>query len=96
MLKIITDNKTKQFKTREDVPGFILASRFSYLEDGEGNDGFFQYRGEWYHVSDFMINPGITFMDWDGYTCDSYWTGTLIKVYADSEYTVGRYMQTEG
>lgn len=65
-------------------------------EDLECRLGFFKYRDCFYHLQDFLRVANEATGDlngWDGYSGDSYFSGTLIK-FADSEcerVIVGRY-----
>lgn len=65
-------------------------------EDIECNFGFFKYRGCFYHLQDFMRVANEATGDlvgWDGYSSDSFFSGTLIKL-ADNDcdrVIVGRY-----
>lgn len=92
-LSIKTDNKWKNFKYFNEVPSRVLKRQFAHLEEGEADDGFFKFKGYWYHLSDFMTasgNPALK--GWDGYASDSYFSGTLIKLSSDGEqYKVAQY-----
>ena len=93
--KIMTDHKWKQFKYRYEVPEKVLRSQFDYLDEDEGFDGFFNYKGHWYHLSEFMrIHPDSEMFDgWDGNAPDSYFSGVLIKLSDDGEeYVIGTYL----
>jgi len=65
-------------------------------EDLECNFGFFKYRGCFYHLQDFMRVANEATGDlvgWDGYSNDTFFSGTLIKL-ADNDcdrVIVGRY-----
>ena len=50
-------------------------------------DGFFKYRGYWYHLDQFMRIPGQMFNgeDWNGYHADSFFSGILIRMSDDGE-----------
>lgn len=83
-----TDGRFRDFKYRSDVPKKVLKSQFDYL-DPEVDDGFFSYRGHWYHTSQFMRAsiPG-----WDGVAADGFFSGVLIKISSDGEqFKVGTY-----
>jgi hypothetical protein len=89
---IKTDHKWRNLVYRSDVPASVLKSQFDYLsEDDDGADGFFCYRGWWYHVSDFMAvdykGDQDPFADghWDGYANDSYFSGVVVKFDKDCE-----------
>ena len=95
-LTIKTDNKWKPFRYRYEVPPSVLEDDFDYLDEDEGFDHFFEYRGNWYHLSDFMIierNAPREMRKWDGYLNDTFFSGVVIKVSPDGEeYMVGTFM----
>jgi hypothetical protein len=91
-LKIKSDKKWKNFKTRDEVPKQVLSRQFDWLDEDSGYDGFINYKGHWYHLSEFMRGGGMA--DWDGYHGDSYFSGVVIKVSGDGEqYKIGDYME---
>ena len=92
-LEIITNNRKRGFVYRHDVPAKILKDQFGHLDEDEGFDGFFKYRGYWYHVSDFMrISNNSDLKGWDWYHSDSFFSGILIRLSNDGEtFVVGRY-----
>jgi len=65
-------------------------------EDIDCNFGFFKYRDCFYHLQDFLRVANEATGDlvgWDGYSSDSFFSGTLIK-FADNDcdrVIVGRY-----
>jgi hypothetical protein len=96
-LNVTTNRHWRSFVYRQDVPAGILADRFDWLTDDDA-DGYFCYRGWWYHVSEFEVCPPVTqqggdpFNGWDGYHADSFYSGVLIKLSKDGErYKVGTY-----
>lgn len=94
-ITIKTDHKWKQFSYRYEVPKKVLKDQFSHLDEDDASDGFFKYKGYWYHLSDFMALRGddSPFGKWDGYSGDSYFSGVLIKTSSDGEqYMIARYM----
>ena len=70
---IITDHKWKSFVYRSDVPAKILAGQFDYLSEDDATDGFFRYRRNWYHLSDFMRSESTdpVMSSFDGIAADS-------------------------
>lgn len=72
-----------------------LRQQFDYLTQDEFDETeFFQYRGVWYSVADFMlINYDSPFdkKRWNGYSSDSYFSGVLIKYCYDGSVVVGTY-----
>ena len=94
MMELKTDHKWKQFKYGYEVPEKIMADQFDYLDEDSSTDGFFQYRGYWYHTSDFMrVDKNSPFPGaWHGYHSDSFFSGVLIELSSDGEsYRVGAY-----
>ena len=96
MSEIVTDHKWRSFKFGYEVPAKIRQSDFDWLEEGEEFDGFINYRGRWYHLSEFMRIEDKTsplhVADWQGYHSDSYSSGTVIKVSPDGErYQIGKF-----
>lgn len=93
-MKIRTNNHWRQFKYRDEVPTDILANQFDWTakdhaEHGSYSDGFFEYRGFWYHTADFMRT---TLPGWDGAHGDSFFSGVLIKLSDDGEeYKIATY-----
>ena len=86
MLTIKTNNQWRDFVYRDDVPAAVLADQFSHLSEDDGSDGFFCYRGHWYHTTDFMNCSGNKdLVAWDGYASDSYFSGVLIKISRDGD-----------
>jgi hypothetical protein len=94
-MTIKTDNKWHNFKMRDEVPKKVLESTFDY-QDEDISDGYFKFKGTWYHTDQFMRLSGDDpqTKDWDGYAGDSYFSGTLIKLSKDGEqYKVASYYQ---
>jgi hypothetical protein len=95
-LTIKTDHKWKHFKYRYEVPAKVLASQFDYQKEDDALDGFFCYRGYWYHLDGFSVMAmpeHEQLKDWHAYAGDSYFSGIVIKVSSDGEtYQVGTYL----
>lgn len=96
-IEITTDNKWKKFKYGYEVPRSVLDAEYSHLSEDEAFDQFFQYRGRWYHISDFMVigprYPSEFRKWWDGYLSDSAFSGIVIRVSKDGEdYKVGTFI----
>lgn len=86
--RVITNNHWRQFRYRNEVPESVLASEFEHLDEEEGFDGFFEYRGTWYHLSDFMFLKDNR--KWRGYCSQTAWSAVVIRVSQDAEtYQVG-------
>ena len=92
-LLIKSNFQWRQFKYRYEVPAEVLADRFEHLTEDDC-DGYFCYRGWWYHTSDFMrFDDRSPFPNtWHGYHSDSFFSGVLIELSDDGEaYRVGTY-----
>lgn len=64
------------------------------IDDGRDSATFFRYRGELYDLGNFIrIESDDEFKDWNGYSGDSYFSGTLVKLIDDESIIVGRYYQ---
>ena len=72
-----------------------LREQFDYLtEDEFDSTEFFQYRGVWYCVGEFIrvvAAPHEHLYGWDGYSSDSYFSGVVMKYNYDGTVVVGRY-----
>lgn len=92
-MTIITDNKWKPFLYGYELPKKIR-EQFDWLSEDD-NDGFFYYRKNWYHISEFMRNDTAEYpfgMQWHGSHGDSFFSGVIIAISQDGEcYKVGRY-----
>lgn len=80
---ITTDNKWRDLTCRHDVPRAVLDGQFDYQNEEETLDGFFKYRGAWYHLD--MFTRTDMFDGWHGYHSDSAFSGVLIKLSSDGE-----------
>jgi hypothetical protein len=94
---IKTNHHWRDFVYRHDVPASVLADRFDWTNEEDHFDGFFCYRGWWYHLSEFSVwtsklPDDSPFKGWDAYAGDSYFSGVVIKVSRDGErYQIGTY-----
>ena len=90
---IKTNHQWRNLAYRSEVPAAVLASDFDYQDADETLDGFFCYRGHWYHVDQFTtVNGNADLAGWDGYASDSYFSGVVIKLSRDGEQVqVGTY-----
>lgn len=77
-MKIITDNKWKQFKYRHEIPQKILDSFFDHLDKEEGIDNFIKYKKYYYHISDFMILDESS--PWQAVVQETNFSGVLIQI----------------
>ena len=92
-MKIITNHHWRQFTYRHDVPQSVLDDQFDYQDADKVFDGFFCYRGVWYHLDGFMTthpnpwggNPEVLAAGYDGFAADSFFSGVAIKVSEDGE-----------
>jgi len=83
-MAIVTDNKWKNLKYENEVPARVRKEQFDYLNDDNGGiDGYFKYRGSWYHTEMFMHTGA--YGEWHGVHCDSYFSGVLIQLSPDGE-----------
>ena len=95
-MELKTNNHWRTFVYANEVPEEILKDQFSYL-DSDVYDEFFNYRGVWYHLSDFMRierHSACPFPDgWEGYYSDSFFSGVLIRCSPDGEaYQIATYI----
>ena len=91
-LEIITNHQPRPI-----VYGYELSEKekkdFDYLEsDDLEYNAFFKYKGQVYDLGEFMrINDNEDLEGWDGYSGDSYFSGTLVKLIDEENVIVGRY-----
>lgn len=82
-IKIMTNNKPRQL-----IYGYELSDKqkqdFDYIEDIDSHD-FVKYKNNIYDLSEFMrVENNSSLKGWEGYSSDSYFSGTLVK-YIDSD-----------
>ena len=89
---IITDHKWKPFRYRYEVPERVLKDDLDWCEpEEEYFDGFFKYRGQWYHLAEFL--RGSRPEGYHGFHADSFFSGVAIKLSEDcGEYQVATYI----
>lgn len=91
-IKIMTNNKPRQL-----IYGYELSDKqkqdFDYIEDIDSHD-FVKYKNNIYDLSEFMrVENNDSLKGWEGYSSDSYFSGTLVK-YIDSDTVImGWYYQ---
>lgn len=86
-MKIKTNRHWREFLYRDQVPDKILSEQFDWLDE-DTIDGFIKYRGEYYHLQDFIITD---VSDGWAYHGDSYYSALLIRVSEDGErYQIAR------
>lgn len=89
-IKIMTNNKPRQL-----IYGYELTDKqkqdFDYIEDIDSHY-FVKYKNNIYDLSEFMrVENNDSLKGWDGYSSDSYFSGTLVR-YIDSDTVImGRY-----
>ena len=77
-MNITTNNHTRQFLYREQIPEAILKDQFDWCDD---HDGFMKYRGQFYHLSEFLRVPKTPeFHAWHGYYTDSFFSGVVTRI----------------
>jgi len=87
-MEIKTNNHARYFLYGYEVPKKVMKEQFSHLADDEKADGFFKYRGQYYHTSDFLrISEGAPadMQKWHGVVNDSMFSGVLIRISEDCE-----------
>ena len=95
-MKIVTDHKWKLLKDRTDVPSIAKDMDFDWIDFNleEYWTGFFEYKGAWYHISEFM-NVDILlpfYPEWNGYKAETAWSDVVIRISDDGEeYKIGTY-----
>lgn len=80
---IRTNHHWRPFLYRTEVPDAVLASEFDWTDPGDDIDGFFRYRGAWYHLSEFLREDSIP--GFHGFHGDSYFSGVAVAVSDDGE-----------
>jgi len=94
-MRIITDNKWKNFLYGDEVPKKVLDD-YDWLDGEAKQDGWIKYKGEYYHISDFIYTvriPEPKLKSWDAYKSDSYFSGIVIKLSPDiQQYKIGLYL----
>lgn len=87
-MKIITDNRWKNFKDRSELP-----KKMQKTEDIDYETGFLCYRGIWFHQHDFVrCDHELRDLGWDGFYSGSVFDGVVIRVHKNNEqYKIGRF-----
>ena len=73
-MNIVTNNHHRPFAYRYEVPASVLADQFDYHDD-DVVDGYFCYRGYWYHTDMFM-RVGYGYPGPFGQTMEGGWQGS--------------------
>jgi hypothetical protein len=86
-LMVITNHAERQFVYRQDVPQRVLDLEFDYQDPEDTVDGFFEYRGVWYHLDMFMrdVPQELAELGYNGWVADSFFSGVAIKLSEDGE-----------
>lgn len=101
-VKVITNNMPRLV-----IDGYELTAderkRFDYInwDDENVSPTFFRYKGELYHIEEFVANTRDTgggttgtgdLSAWDGYMSDSFFSGIVIRLVNDNDHViVGRF-----
>lgn len=90
-MSITTNNHIRPFLYREQIPEAILKDQFDGCDE---YDGFMKYRGQFYHLSEFLRVPDAPeFKAWHGYYTDSFFSGVVLRLSEDGEYySIGTYI----
>lgn len=93
-LKIVTNNQPREIIYGSELPK-SKRKDFDYIEDDMdfNNNQFVQYRGDYYDLGEFLrIENNSDLKGWNGYSSDTYFSGTLIKICEDNDYVImGQY-----
>lgn len=90
--KIYSNYQWREFMYRDEVPQSVLDDEFSYHDD-DVTDGYFRYKGVWYHLDMFMRGDPTGDGYWDGAHGDSFFSGVVIKLSDDGDaFQVGTYI----
>ena len=88
-VQITTNHHSRDFVFRDEVPADVLADQFDYHDD-DVIDGYFCYRGIWYHLDQFTRRDIDGRGYWHGFHADSFYSGIAIRLSDDGEsYIVG-------
>ena len=91
-MKIISNNHWREFKYSFEVPTDVIEWN-DHLDEDTRNDGWINYRGHWYHISDFLRITNADMSQWHGYNSDSFLSGVLIRFSEDCErYQIATYI----
>lgn len=100
-MKVITNKQPRALmylSDFNDAEQAVIRRDYNWMDpdDLECNFGFFKYRGNVYHLQDFMRTSSEATGDldeWDGYIGDSYFSGVVMKLCDNdcNHVIVGRY-----
>jgi hypothetical protein len=83
-MDIRTNHHSRSFTYRWDVPSSVLEDQFDYHGD-DICDGYFCYRGVWYHLDQFDRRDIDGSGYWHGFHADSFFSGIAIRLSDDGE-----------
>jgi len=86
---ITTNHHIREFIFRDEIPADIL-KEFDWCDS---IDGYFKFKGDYYHLSQFMMTD---LPEWDGIYNTSFYTGVLIRLEGEEHYRVGTYQHMSG
>ena len=90
-MEIITSNKPRHLVSFYEMPQKVQDANAK--DCGATDTEWFSYKRRWYRLDDFMcVHKDSTFEGWHGYSGDTFFSGTLVKLvdYGESV-IVGRY-----
>jgi len=92
-LNIKTDHKWRSFLYCDSIPQDIM-DEYDWLDEEDKIYGWINYKGHYYHVSDFLRSSGeLLELGWSGYYSDSFFSGVVIELSNDGEeYRIGTYI----
>ena len=93
---IKTDHKWKDFLYSYQLTEKEILELDHLTRDEIDSRSFIRYKGQIYHMGDFMRVPdGVEgLLGWHGYSSDSFFSGIVIKVSDDGDqYMIGGYYQ---
>ena len=82
-VRIISNFQYRDIITSYEVPPSVLDREFHYHSPEERESAFFfKYKNQYYCLDQFMQTtyPGFKDKGWDGYYCDSYYSGVLVRL----------------
>jgi hypothetical protein len=89
-MQITTNKIPRNLMYGYELPEYIKKD-FDYLENINDSE-FFQYKEQYYDIGEFLTCHDIEqFIDWHGYSPDSFFSGILVKFVSSDSIIVGRY-----
>ena len=89
-MQVKTNNHDRPFLYGYEVPDHVIGEDYDHLDECDTCDHWIKYRGQYYHVSDFMrVGDG---EKWMGYYAFGFYMGLVIQISNDCEtYKIGTY-----